>query len=262
MFQKITELEAKINELERIVKNQARIGEVVQRDMDKCRVRVKFKDADGEISYWCSCLMMKAHLDKCFWLPDIGELVFCLFLPWDLEKGFVVGAIYNEKDPRPMEGTLNTLVFKDAAGNTLLMDRATRQIVGVTDTFRVVGKLVVHGEIVAAGNVSSGANLNAQGNIYDSKGDLTNHTNDDLPRDPGGGTPSIPEETFIENYGCCGSGESAGTCAKVCSKSGGACGPSCKNESCQCGRSSCNCPGNCTCKPGCTCEHCLGGGES
>lgn len=270
MYEKLNELEARIIELERISKNQIRVGEVTQRKMEKCQVRVKFKDEDGEISYWCSILVPKAHSDQFYWLPDIGDLVICIFLPWDIEKGYVVGCIYNEKDQIPPEATLNTMVMKDSSGNMLLMDRSVKEIVGKTKTFRIVGDLVVHGEIISQGNMKSNESVIAQNEVVDELGSLTYHTNEMYPRDPGDGAPELDPHTFDERYGCCGCGSQAGTCGGICRQTikecggmiVGTCGNHQKNEKCQCGRSSCNCPGNCTCQPRCTCEHCLGGGES
>jgi hypothetical protein len=171
MIEKIKDLEGRIATLEEALKNVLRVGTVVTRDATHCRVRVQFKDNDGLVSYWCQVLMKKTLVDKKYWLPDVGELAICAFLPFGHEQGFVLGSAYNDEDRIPPSANGDRLVLLDRGGNEVLMDRLCRKVRIITDEIHVVGRLVVHGE------------------VFDALGTLTHHTNDRLPRDPGNGPP-------------------------------------------------------------------------
>lgn len=125
MIEIIKSLEGRIAALEEQAKNVLRVGVVVERQVDGCRVRVQFPDNSELVSYWCRVLARKTHLDKEFWLPDLGELVVCAFLPFGHEQGFVLGAAYNAQDQVPIEATDHTMVIRDAGGNRITMDRVT-----------------------------------------------------------------------------------------------------------------------------------------
>jgi len=171
MIEIIKTLEGRIAALERASKNVIRVGIVVERRVQGCKVRVQFPDNDMQVSYWCLVLQHKAHRDQMFWLPDLGELVVCLFQGHAHEQGFVLGAIYSQQDLIPPAATLDRLVVRDSGGNEMLMDRRIRKIRITTTELHLFGNLVVHGE------------------VYDVLGTLTHHTNRGLPRDPGSGPP-------------------------------------------------------------------------
>lgn len=80
-----------------------KVGTVVAVDEKTCRVRVQLPDNDGVVTYWLPVVVNKSQKDKFYWLPDIGEEVICAFLEHGIEQGFVLGAIYNEKDKVPVE---------------------------------------------------------------------------------------------------------------------------------------------------------------
>jgi phage baseplate assembly protein V len=125
MIEIIKSLEGRIAALEEAMKNVLRVGVVVERQVEGCTVRVQFPDNAATVSYWCRVLARKTHLDKEFWLPDLGELVACVFLPFGHEQGFVLGAVYNAQDLAPEEATDHTMVIKDRIGNLIMMDRET-----------------------------------------------------------------------------------------------------------------------------------------
>lgn len=79
-----------------------KVGKVVAVDARTCRVRVQLPDNDGVVTYWLPVVVNKSQKDKFYWLPDIGEEVVCVFLEHGIEQGFVLGAIYNEKDKVPV----------------------------------------------------------------------------------------------------------------------------------------------------------------
>ncbi len=170
MIEQIKELSGRVATLEEALKNVLRVGTVVVRDEATCRVRVQFRDNDRLVSWWCQVLMKKTHLDKVYWLPDIDEMVICVFLPFGHEQGFVLGSAYNAKDRIPQSANGDRMVLRDRVGNEVLIDRVCGKLRITTSQLHVVGALVVHGE------------------IYDQEGTLTHHTNKHA-RDPSGGPP-------------------------------------------------------------------------
>lgn len=94
----IHEIEQRIKDLETRVNQTMRLG-VVTSVLEKTgQVRVKLQDSDGIISKELPVLFPKTHANKAYDMPDVGEHVLCLFLPCGLEQGFVIGALYSDKD--------------------------------------------------------------------------------------------------------------------------------------------------------------------
>lgn len=85
------------------LKQAIRVGVVTSTDPAAATVRVKCVDADGLITYPLRVLNHKSVDDKSYWMPDVNEHVLCLFLPYGLEQGFVLGAFYSESDKPPVE---------------------------------------------------------------------------------------------------------------------------------------------------------------
>lgn len=86
-----------------LVLSQAiRIGVVKTTDPDNMTVRVVFEDADGMESYDLKVLAVKTHKDKDYYMPDPGEEVLCVCLPFGQEQGFVLGAFYSRVDTPPV----------------------------------------------------------------------------------------------------------------------------------------------------------------
>ena len=104
-----------------------RVGKVVAVDEKTAKVRVELEDTDKVISYWLPVLHNKTQDDKFYWLPDVGELVLVGFLDYGIEQGFVLGAIYNEKDKPPVEDRNKMHIrFKD--GTVIEYDRVTHKL--------------------------------------------------------------------------------------------------------------------------------------
>jgi hypothetical protein len=78
-----------------------RVGTVTSVDPATATVRVQVRDQDGLISHALPVIQRKTLKDKDFWLPDIGEHVACLFLPYGQEQGVCLGAIYSRIDTLP-----------------------------------------------------------------------------------------------------------------------------------------------------------------
>lgn len=171
MIEIIKSLEGRIAALEESAKNILRVGTVVTRDADRCRVRVQFRDNDQLVSWWCQVLVGKAHLDKHYWLPDVGEMVTCAFLPFGHEQGFVLGSAYNTVDRPPDDANADRWLIETGTGVEILVDRKCGLIRLRAGMVHIMGTLVVHGM------------------IYDHLGSITDHRNRGLPRDPGANPP-------------------------------------------------------------------------
>ena len=99
-----------------------KVGVVTNTYPDEAKVRVKIVSSDDEISYKLPVVVRKTQDDKDYWMPDIGEHVVCLFLGNGVEDGFVLGAIYSDKDKVPVESQDKWhKTFKD--GTTIEYDR-------------------------------------------------------------------------------------------------------------------------------------------
>lgn len=119
--------ERRIDALESALSQLVRIGKVVARDASNCTVKVQIPDSDNMVSQSLPVVHTKTHKDKFFALPDIGEQVACLFLGNGLEVGIVLGAIYSDPDPVPVNsGDKFHVKFSDGA--TFEYDRATHAL--------------------------------------------------------------------------------------------------------------------------------------
>ncbi len=84
-------------------------------------------DINGTNSHDMPVLFPKTQDDKFQFMPDIGEQVLCLFLPYGLEQGFVIGSLYSEVDTPPVTGSDKAHIkFKDGA--FIEYDRATHKL--------------------------------------------------------------------------------------------------------------------------------------
>ncbi len=96
------DLEKRIAALEARVDQMIRTGTVVSVDMTAGTVRVQCQDADGLSTFHLPVLFRKTLADKEYVMPDVGEHVLCVFLPFGLSQGFVVGAFYSSVDAVPV----------------------------------------------------------------------------------------------------------------------------------------------------------------
>lgn len=104
-----------------------KVGKVVAVDEKTARVRVELSDCGGVVTWWLQIAVPKAQDDKFYWIPDIGEQVLCAFLEHGLEQGFVIGALYNEKDSPPVQNKDKYFIkFKD--GTEIEYDRAEHKL--------------------------------------------------------------------------------------------------------------------------------------
>lgn len=152
MIEQIKELNGRISTLEESMKNIVRVGTVVNQDEKLHRCRVEFKDNDGMVSFWCQVIAMRTHGDKEYWLPALGEMVICAFLPFGHEQGFIIGSAYNSKDKPPEGADKDRRVIQQKGKNKFVMDRKCadkEKIKFETEELHIFADyLVVHGTIV------------------------------------------------------------------------------------------------------------------
>jgi phage baseplate assembly protein V len=72
-------------------------------------------------------LVPKAHSDKFYRLPDVGEQVLCVFLPSGVEQGFAIGALYSRADATPA-ASQDRHIVQYADGTRTEYDRASHTI--------------------------------------------------------------------------------------------------------------------------------------
>ena len=105
MLELLRDMERRLRNLEILTSNILKIGKVVNRYPDKGTVRVEFERASEEdktVSYELSVLQPKTLKDKFYYMPEEGEYVLCIFLPYAPDVGFVIGAYYNKVIPTPV----------------------------------------------------------------------------------------------------------------------------------------------------------------
>lgn len=105
-----------------------RVGFVNARMPEKMRVKVTIPDTTTSplITDWLPVLCPRASQDMQYDLPDVGDQVLCLFLPYGLEQGFVVGAMYGKQQPPVQSGDKWHRKFSDGA--TLEYDRKSHSL--------------------------------------------------------------------------------------------------------------------------------------
>jgi len=150
-------------ETEAAFRDLLRIGKVASIGIRTARV--EFPDttsADGKpmLSGELQILQHKTHKDKEYWQPDIGELVLCIFLGNGAQAGFIIGAVFNERDsvPENCEGK-RVIEFEDKT--RFEYDRTAHKL-----DIKVNGDTSIH----IAKTEEAEANLNV---IIDGKSDIT-----------------------------------------------------------------------------------------
>ena len=119
--------DAKIKELEQKINNLVRVGIVTNILADTGKVKVKFEETGNMLSYDLPVLFSKTQDDKFYFMPDIGEQVLCVFLPFGLEQGFILGSFYSSKDlPSVSDKNKSQIKFKD--GTIIEYDREAKKL--------------------------------------------------------------------------------------------------------------------------------------
>ncbi|MCP4160044.1 MAG: phage baseplate assembly protein V [Deltaproteobacteria bacterium] len=118
----IVELKRRVEELETKLDKLIRVG--IISEVKGGNVRVTINDVS---THELPVLFPKTQDDKFQFMPDIGEQVLCVFLPFDLTQGFVIGSMFSGVDSAPVEGSSKAHIkFKDNA--ILEYDRDTSKL--------------------------------------------------------------------------------------------------------------------------------------
>ena len=117
-----------MSDVQDVLAQTIRVGFVTARQPEKMRVQVELRDTVTQplSSTWLPVLCPRASGDLAYDLPDVGDQVLCLFLPYGLEQGFVVGAMYGKASPPVSSGDKWHRKFSD--GTVLEYDRAAHKL--------------------------------------------------------------------------------------------------------------------------------------
>ena len=145
------------------MQSMVKTGVVASTDPASGTARVELSDEDGLISFDLGVLVRKTHRDKDYWMPDVGDQVLCLFLPFGLEQGFILGSFYSSPDPAPVTSQdKRHVLFGD--GTWLEYDRKSHtlsgHIKGAVDQLTVDQDAVV--EVAGSVQATTGQDLIAQ----------------------------------------------------------------------------------------------------
>lgn len=92
-----------------------KFGIVSATDPATCRVRVKYNDNEGLVSYWLAVTQRQTLGTRDYHMPELGEQVACL-IDAHSEEGVVLGGIYSAADPAPVDSQdKRHVTFKDGA---------------------------------------------------------------------------------------------------------------------------------------------------
>lgn len=140
-------------------------GIVSQVDPKTHRIKAIIPDLEDFETAWLPVVVQNAGGNQFYALPDKGELVV-LLLDARGERGCMVGTIYNDEDPPPVNDS-EMWVKKFRNGTEISHNRATGEVVVKTS-----GKIVANAQIVEItapcqiiGDVNIQGNLTASGEI-------------------------------------------------------------------------------------------------
>ena len=135
-----------------------RVGNVDSINAQNGTVRVRFPDRDDKVSKELKVIYHKTHQDKSYFIPEINEIVLCVFLPGTQEEGFVLGAFYNQEDTVPVSDP-NKAAWYFSDGGVVEYDKAAGTLL-----INAVSKVeITAGNITLNGNVKVSENLEVSG---------------------------------------------------------------------------------------------------
>lgn len=91
-------MNARLNELYRLISNLIRTGTITEVDADKWLCRVKTGDLETN---WLNWLTLRAGKSRTWWKPSVGEQVLILAVGGELTTAFVLPGIYSDACPPP-----------------------------------------------------------------------------------------------------------------------------------------------------------------
>jgi phage baseplate assembly protein V len=97
---------------------QVDIGRISAVYPERATARVLFDDygSDGIVSRELSIISKGSMGTKDYWIPEVNEMVLCVFLAGSQKQGFVVGTFFNDIDRVPVSAKqVRHLSFPDGA---------------------------------------------------------------------------------------------------------------------------------------------------
>lgn len=88
-----------------VVGNLIRIGKVSSVNASNCTARVSFDDKDSMISHNLPVMQKNTKENRDYYLPDVDEMVICIFLPNGEQEGYILGSYYGDLDTPPVDST-------------------------------------------------------------------------------------------------------------------------------------------------------------
>jgi phage baseplate assembly protein V len=123
------DIDKRLRDLETLLANLVRVGEVTAVFPDKATARVRFQEKQGVVTAELHVPVRTAHKNKDYAMPDVGEPVLCVFLPRGREAGFILCSFYTKSHTPPVtSGDKRHIAFDD--GTWLEYDRAAHRLSG------------------------------------------------------------------------------------------------------------------------------------
>lgn len=170
-----------------------RIGKVCDIDYAKGAARVVFFDDDSLVSSFLQVIQRNTYENQDYAMPDIGEVVVCIFLSSGLENGFILGSVY-AKDVVPQEtnGDKRSVVFNDETkisydrnthelevtieGTSFKANRDGVEVITPKNANVTAPAVSIEGEVTITGNVTITGTVTASGDVTGSGISLAEHT--------------------------------------------------------------------------------------
>jgi len=169
------------------IKNLFRVGTVSSIDGENQLVKVAFDDLDDTVSAWLQVAAFGAYSDDCYWIPDPGEQVMCMFMPTGHSEGYVLFSVRSD-DNAPTNGAQGRRYINFGDGTVLQYDRSSSEL-----TVNCVGAVNITGAsgITVNGDVTIKGNLTATGDVTAGGISLESHTHSGV--ESGGSSTGKPQ---------------------------------------------------------------------
>ena len=127
------------------VQNMMRVGVVSAVFPERMTVKVAFDDKDdGEgnplISAELPVLTWGSSKNRCYWMPDVDEQVWCLMLPNGHSAGICLGSYFSQKMP-PNASSIDKRRIDFADDTFVEYDRSTHEL-----KIECVGDVIIKGK--------------------------------------------------------------------------------------------------------------------
>ncbi|MBU2706478.1 phage baseplate assembly protein V [Zooshikella marina] len=154
----------RVSQLERKLANTVIIGVISDVDYEDALVRIVSGDF---ISSWVPWLTTRAHHDREYWAPEVGEQVIMFSPDGELEQGVILPALYQSKfNKLANHPDIHIKQYKD--NTTFVYDRKNSELkINIAENGTT--------EIVSTGGVSIKGDVYVEGNIKATQ-DITDKT--------------------------------------------------------------------------------------